>query len=128
MMRCGDRTRVTGYVKDEYESLCRALGVEPFVIAPGFWARVNPLSMGPLGDGWEKLSAEEAQRRATIIFKRWLVLVRGLVGSMKIDDERRVPFGPDESDGLRNALAILPGYAAGHSVLAGATMARKRLA
>ncbi len=80
--------------------------------------------MGPLGDGWEKLSAEEAQRRATIIFKRWLVLVRGLVGSMKIDDERRVPFGPDESDVVRNALAILTGYAAGNSVLAETTIPR----
>ena len=124
MMPFGYRTLVTGDVKDEYESLCRALGVEPFVIAPGFWARVNPLSMGPLGDGWEELSAEEAQRRATIIFKRWLVLVRGLVGSMKIDDERRVPFGPDESDVVRNALAILTGYAAGNSVLQETTIPR----
>ena len=105
MMPFGYRTLVLGDPKDEYESLCRALGVEPFVIAPGFWARINPLAKGPLGHGWDKLSAEEAQRRATIIFSRWLVLVRGLVGSMKIDDQRRVPFGPDESDVVRNALA-----------------------
>ena len=117
MMPFGYRTLVLGDPKDEYESLCRAHGVEPFVIGPGLPARINPLAMGPLGHGWEKLSAEEAQRRTTIIFKRWLVLVRGLVGSMKIDEQRRVPFGPDESDVVRNALQILTGYAAGNSTL-----------
>jgi hypothetical protein len=124
MMPFGYRTLVLGDPKDEYESLCRALGVEPFVIAPGFWARINPLAMGPLGHDWEKLSAEEAQRRTTIIFKRWLVLIRGLVGSMKLDDQRRVPFGPDESDVVRNALAILTGYAAGNSILTETTIPR----
>lgn len=124
MMPFGYRTLVLGDPKDEYESLCRALGVEPFVIAPGFWARINPLAMGPLGHDWEKLSAEEAQRRTTIIFKRWLVLIRGLVGSMKLDDQRRVPFGPDESDVVRNALAILTGYAAGNSIVTETTIPR----
>ena len=124
MMPFGYRTLVLGDPKDEYESLCRALGVDPFVIAPGFWARINPLAMGPLGHDWEMLSAEEAQRRTTIIFKRWLVLIRGLVGSMKLDDQRRVPFGPDESDVVRNALAILTGYAAGNSILTETTIPR----
>jgi hypothetical protein len=124
MMPFGYRTLVLGDPKDEYESLCRALGVEPFVIAPGFWARINPLAMGPLGHDWEKLSAEEAQRRTTIIFKRWLVLIRGLIGSMKLDDQRRVPFGPDESDVVRNALAILTGYATGNSILTETTIPR----
>ena len=124
MMPFGYRTLVLGDPKDEYESLCRALGVEPFVIAPGFWARINPLAMGPLGHDWEKLSAEEARRRTTIIFKRWLVLIRGLVGSMKLDDQRRVPFGPDEGDVVRNALAILTGYAAGNSILTETTIPR----
>ncbi|GAB2863481.1 ATP-binding protein [Nocardioides pacificus] len=124
MMPFGYRTLVLGDPKDEYESLCRALGVEPFVIGPGLPARINPLAMGPLGHGWANLSAEETRRRTTIIFKRWLVLVRGLVGSMKIDDERRVPFGPDQSDVVRNALAILTGYAAGNSVLQETTIPR----
>ncbi|HEU4546319.1 MAG TPA: ATP-binding protein [Microlunatus sp.] len=124
MMPFGYRTLVLGDPKDEYESVCRALGVEPFVIAPGFWARINPLAMGPLGHDWEKLSAEEARRRTTIIFKRWLVLIRGLVGSMKLDDQRRVPFGPDESDVVRNALAILTGYAPGNSILTETTIPR----
>src|SRR3546814_6963378 len=43
---------------------------------------------------------------------------------MKLDDQRRVPFGPDESDVVRNALAILTGYAAGNSVLAETTIPR----
>ena len=124
MMPFGYRTLVLGDPKDEYESLCRALGVEPFAIGPGLPARINPLAMGPLGHGWENLSDEESRRRTTIIFKRWLVLVRGLVGSMKIDDERRVPFGPDESDVVRNALAILTGYAAGNSILEETTIPR----
>src|SRR3546814_12018032 len=88
--------RISDWISDVCSS--DLLGVEPFVIAPGFWARINPLAMGPLGHEWEKLSAEEAQRRTTIIFKRWLVLIRGLVGSMKLDEQRRVPFGPDESE------------------------------
>ena len=117
MMPFGYRTLVLGDPKDEYEALCRAHGVEPFVIGPGMPTRINPLAMGPLAHGWDKLSAEEAQRRTTIIFKRWLMLIRGLVGSMKVDDTRRVPFGPDESDVVRNALQILTGYAAGNTNL-----------
>jgi len=124
MMPFGYRTLVLGDPKDEYESTCRALGVEPFVIGPGLPARINPLAMGPLGHGWEKLTAEEARKRTTVIFKRWLVLIRGLVGSMKIDDERRVPFGPDESDVVRNALQILTGYADGNTRLAETTIPR----
>ena len=112
MMPFGYRTLVLGDPKDEYEALCRVHGVEPFVIGPGMATRINPLAMGPLAHGWEKLSAEEAQQRATIMFGRWLTLVRGLVGSMKIGQDH-VPFGPDESDVVRNALQILTGYATG---------------
>jgi hypothetical protein len=112
MMPFGYRTLVLGDPKDEYEALCRAHGMEPFVIGPGMRTRINPLAMGPLAHGWEKLSAEESQQRATIIFGRWLTLVRGLVGSMKIGQDH-VPFGPDESDVVRNGLQILTGYAAG---------------
>jgi hypothetical protein len=83
--------------------------------------RINPLSMGPLAHGWNKLGAEEQKRRATIIFGRWLTLVRGLVGSMKIGSEH-VPFGPDESDVVRNGLQILTGYAAGCTHLREATI------
>ncbi len=117
MMPFGYRTLVLGDPKDEYEALCRAHGVEPFVIGPGMPTRINPLAMGPLGHAWDRLTAEEARRRAAVIFGRWLTLVRGLVGSIKVDDSRRVPFGPDESDVVRNALQVLTGYAAGHTHL-----------
>jgi hypothetical protein len=41
-------------------------GIKPGALhsaAPGLWARINPLAMGPLSHGWENLSAEEARRR-----------------------------------------------------------------
>ena len=67
--------------------------------------------MGPLGHGWENLSAEEAQRRATIIFGRWLTLVRGLVGSHEASapttsrsaptERRRGPHRPGDPHRLR---------------------------
>ncbi|MBB2892139.1 ATP-binding protein [Flexivirga oryzae] len=116
MMDFGYRTLILGDPKDEYEKLCLALGVEPFAIGPGMPARINPLAFGPLGQGWEKLSAEEAQRRAPIIFGRWLTLVRGLVGSQRIGEDR-VPFGPDEGNVVENALRVLTGYGAGASRL-----------
>lgn len=112
MMPFGYRTLILGDPKDEYEALCRAHGVEPFVVGPGMATRINPLAMGPLAQGWDALSGEEARRRATIIFGRWLTLVRGLVGSMRIGQDH-VPFGPDESDVVRIGLQILTGYAAG---------------
>jgi hypothetical protein len=121
MMPFGYRSLILGDPKDEYEELCRAHGVEPFVIGPGMRTRINPLAKGPLAHGWENLLTEEAQRRATIIFGRWLTLVRGLVGSMKIG-QAHVPFGPDEADVVRNALQILTGYAAGDTHLREATI------
>ena len=51
MMDFGYRVLVLGDTKDEYEALCRALGVEPFVIGHGLPTRVNPLDVGPLGVG-----------------------------------------------------------------------------
>ena len=49
MMDFGYRALILGDPKDEYEKLCRALGVEPFAIGPGLPARINPLAFGPLG-------------------------------------------------------------------------------
>ena len=48
MMDFGYRTLVLGDPKDEYEPLCRALGVDPISIGPGLPARINPLAFGPL--------------------------------------------------------------------------------
>lgn len=104
MLGYGYRTLVLGDTKDEYEPLCRALGVEPFVLGSGLPARVNPLAFGPLRTGWDRLAAAEVRRREAIVFARWLVLIRGLVGSQS------VPFGPVEETAVGEALRLLTGY------------------
>jgi hypothetical protein len=105
----GYRILILGDPKDEYERLCHFFGVQPFALGPGMGARINPLAFGPLGEGWDRLSASEAQSRAAIVFTRWLTLVRALVGSQRIGD-RRVPFGPSEETVVKAALADLTGY------------------
>jgi len=112
----GYRALILGDPKDEYEQLCRALGVEPFRIGPGLPARINPLALGPLGDGWDQLDPGEAQARAAVVFGRWLTLLRGLVGSQRLGD-RRVPFGPSDEVVVKTALQDLTGYRHGTSRL-----------
>jgi len=121
MMDFGYRSLILGDPKDEYEALCRAVGVEPFVIGHGLPARINPLSFGPLGQGWTALPAREAQRRAAIVFGRWLTLVRGLVGSQRIG-QARVPFGPSDEMVVKATLGHLTGYATGASRLTEVTI------
>lgn len=116
MMDFGYRTIILGDPKDEYEGLCRQLGVEPFAIGHGLPARINPLATGPLGQGWEHLTPAQAQGRAAIVFARWLTLVRGLVGSQRIG-EQRVPFGPSDEVVVKTALGMLTGYTAGNTPL-----------
>ena len=116
MMDFGYRTLILGDPKDEYEALCRFLGVQPFVIGHGLATRINPLAFGPLMTGWEALSAEQAQGRAAIVFARWLTLVRGLVGSQRIGD-LKVPFGPSDEVVVKAALQHLTGYSHGQSHL-----------
>ena len=112
----GYRVLILGDPKDEYEPLCHALGVKPFVIGHGLPARINPLDFGPLGHGWTRLPAVEAQRRAAIVFRRWLTLIRGLVGSQRIGDHK-VPFGPSDEVVVKTALAQLTGYTTGATQL-----------
>ena len=121
MMDFGYKALVLGDPKDEYEALCHAFGVEPFAVGPGLSARINPLDFGPLGDRWDTLGREEAQRRAGIIFRRWLTLIRGLVGSQFIGDQR-VPFGPTDARVVETALAQLTGYSEGNHTLAVTTI------
>jgi hypothetical protein len=116
MMDYGYRVLILGDTKDEYEALCRALGVEPFVIGHGLPTRVNPLAIGPLGHDWHRLDGKEAQSRATIVFNRWLVLLRGLVGSQKISGDP-VPFGPSDETAVSAALRELTGYESGATTL-----------
>jgi len=58
-MTYGYRTLILGDVKDEYEALCRALGVEPHAVGHGLGARINPLDFGPLGNHWTALPSAE---------------------------------------------------------------------
>ncbi|MGH3265745.1 MAG: hypothetical protein ACRDNS_27550, partial [Trebonia sp.] len=95
--------------------------VEPFRIGHGLAARVNPLAFGPLGHGWESLDRAECQRRAAIVFGRWQVLIRGLVGSQRIAGEP-VPFGPTDAVAVAEALRMLTGYTNGASSLTETTI------
>jgi len=110
-MTYGYRTLILGDVKDEYEPLCRALGVAPHAVGHGLPARINPLDFGPLGNDWTALPAAEAQRRAAMVFSRWLLLVRGLVGS------QHVQFTPTAETALGHVIRELTGYATGATAL-----------
>lgn len=116
MMAFGYATLVLGDLKDEYEPLCRAVGVEPFRIGPGLSGRINPLDMGPLGAGWQHLERAALIRRSETIFGRWLALVRGLVGSQRIGTTP-VPFGPSDETAVNHALRTITGFAEGSTVL-----------
>ena len=107
MMAYNYRTLILGDVKDEYELLCRALGVEPHAVGHGLPARINPLDFGPLGNDWTHLLRAEAQRRAAMVFSRWLLLIKGLVGS------QHVPFGPTAETAVGQVIRDLTGYATG---------------
>jgi hypothetical protein len=98
---------ILGDVKDEYEPLCRALEVQPHAVGHGLPARINPLDFGPLGNDWTRLPRAEAQRRAAMVFSRWLLLVRGLVGS------QHVPFGPTAETAVGQVIRDLTGYTTG---------------
>jgi len=111
MMDFGYRVLILGDPKDEYEIVCRSFGVEPFAIGHGLPARINPLAIGPLGAGWDRLGPEAAQGRAAVVFSRWLTLIRGLVGSQRIGSTR-VPFGPSDEVVVKQALMTLTGYSA----------------
>jgi hypothetical protein len=111
MIRFGYRSLVLGDVKDEYEDISRALGVEPYRIGPGLPGRINPLDLGPLALDWERQDRTELARRGAIIFNRWLALIRGLVGS------QQVPFSPTESRVVSHVLRDLTGWTTGQSKL-----------
>jgi hypothetical protein len=115
-MAFGYRTLILGDVKDEYEPLCRALNVAPHAVGHGMPARINPLDFGPLGNDWSHLGAAEAQRRASLVFSRWLLLLQGLVGS------QHVSFGPVAETAVGQVIRDLTGYATGATRLAELTI------
>ncbi|MEO7844423.1 MAG: ATP-binding protein [Nocardioides sp.] len=111
MIRFGYRALVLGDVKDEYEDISNALGVPPFRVGPGLPGRINPLDIGPLGRDWAHQDRVEAARRGALIFKRWLRLLRGLVGS------QGVGFTPTESRVLNRVVRDLTGWSRSQSTL-----------
>jgi hypothetical protein len=116
MIRFGYRSLVLGDVKDEYEDISRALGVEPYRIGAGLAGRINPLDLGPLGLDWDKQDRTETARRSAVILTRWLTLIRGLVGS------QGVPFTPTEERVVNKVLLDLTGWARGQTHLTEATI------
>jgi len=116
LMDFGYRTLIVGDPKDEYEKLCRALGVEPFAIGarpahPDQPARLRPARSG-LGEPGRRRGPAACRHRVRSLAD----LVRGLVGSQRIG-QGRVPFGPTDEVVVKSALAYLTGYAHGHSRL-----------
>ena len=63
--------------------------------------------ISPLGNDWTRLPRAEAQRRAAMVFSRWLLLIRGLVGS------QHVPFGPTAETAVGQVIRDLTGYTSG---------------
>ncbi len=122
MMAYGYRTLILGDVKDEYESLCHALGVSPHAVGHGLPARINPLDFGPLGNDWTQLPAAEAQRRAAIVFSRWLLLIKGLIGSQHVE------FTPTAETAVGHVIRELTGYATGADRLTEITLPQLWLA
>ena len=122
MMSYGYRTLILGDVKDEYEQLCHCLGVEPHAVGHGLPARINPLDFGPLGADWTGLPAAEAQRRAKIVFSRWLLLIKGLIGS------QQVAFTPTAETAVGQVIRELTGYATGCDRLTAITLPQLWLA
>jgi len=116
MMAYAYRTLILGDVKDEYEPLCRALGAPPHAVGHGLPARINPLDFGPLGNDWTRLTRAEAQRRAAMVFSRWLILLKGLVGS------QHVPFDPSAEMAVGQVIRELTGYSAGADRMAQITI------
>lgn len=107
MMMFGARTLIAGDVKGEYEKVCTAVGVRPIALGLGLGARINPLDLGPLGQSWDDLPTEERRTRASLIFARWVVLLKALVGA------RGVPVTPADENAMTTVLAQLSGWATG---------------
>ncbi|MGV1009833.1 MAG: ATP-binding protein [Dermatophilaceae bacterium] len=116
LMHFGVRTLVAGDVKDEYEPLCRAVGVHPFALGVGLPTRINPLDPGPLAGRWDTLTTQMQAERTQLIFARWLVLLRALVGA------QGWTTSPADEDALRAVLAEVTGQASGSCALAPTTI------
>ena len=100
MMDFGYRALILGDPKDEYEPLCRALGVEPFAIGPGLPARINPLAFGPLAPRLGHLDrggARPGRRSSSAAGSPW----SAAWSAPNAIGEHPVPFGPVEEASSR---------------------------
>jgi len=116
MMLFGARMLIAGDVKGEYEPLCQAVGVEPIALGLGLPVRINPLDLGPLGQGWESLTDTERRSRAALIFARWVVLLKALIGA------RDVVVSPSDENALTTVLGDLSGWSRGGGQLRAVTI------
>lgn len=107
LMRFGVKTFVAGDVKGEYEDLCRAVGVEPFALGVGMPTRINALDLGPMGQGWDRLDREELKIRSMLVFGRWQVLLKALIGA------KGVQVTASDEDVLTVVLEKLTGWRRG---------------
>jgi hypothetical protein len=103
-------------VKGEYDRLCQMVGTTPIRLGPGRRARINPLDLGALAEGWDKLPAPEKKLRAQQASARWIMMLRALIGA------RDVPVRPSDEAALRAALAALTGVDRGTDTLAPVTL------
>lgn len=103
-MLLGTRAFIAGDLKDEYEPLCRAVGVEPMAVGLGLNQRINPLDPGPMGAGWDRLSDAEREDRFSQMRARWIVLLQALIGAQGVRStpsaERALSAALDECTGM----------------------------
>jgi hypothetical protein len=107
------RILIAGDSKDEYEDLCRALGVEPIALGHGLAARVNPLDGGPLvtAAALAVLDAAELANRLQEIKARRLVTLTKLLSSTGYRATT------SDVDALGIALDVTTGQHAGNTAL-----------
>ncbi len=110
LIDCGYQALILGDPKDEYDPLCRALGVAPVQIGPGLPGRVNPLDHDGGAGSSTGHASDGAGWHATV--NRWTGLLGSLVGSVG-RGSHRVPFGPTENSVISHVLRDLTGTEGG---------------
>lgn len=116
LMSYGVKTLVLGDLKNEYEELAHALGVEPVQLGPGLPARLNPLDAGPLGEDLPADPAELDERLAEI-HRRRLTLLGALLAT-----KLGRPLTPTEEAAISLAIHEVTGQADGATHLVDPTL------
>lgn len=116
LMSYGVKTLVLGDLKNEYEALALALGVEPVELGPGLPARLNPLDAGPLGEDLPRDAAELDERLAEI-HRRRLTLLNALLAT-----KLGRPLSPTEEAAISLAIHETTGHADAATTLVDPTL------